>query len=83
MGFPIDGPANIFSDNAAVVNNASRSESGLKKKSLAMCYHMIREANASGMIRIAWESVNENIADILTKFLSGTRLQYLYGKFMK
>ena len=27
MGLPIDGPANVFHDNAAVANRASRPES--------------------------------------------------------
>ena len=83
MGLSIDGPANVFCDNNTVVRSASRPESTLKKKTLSICYHMIREAAASGVIRVTWESGEENIADVLTKFLPGIRLRRLCGKFMK
>ena len=55
MGLSIGGPTNVPCDNYAVMNSTSRPESSLKKKSLDICYHIIREAIASGVIRVVWE----------------------------
>ena len=41
MGIPIDGPTNMFCDNAAVVRNSTMPESTLKKKHVAICYHCV------------------------------------------
>ena len=77
MGIPIDGATNTFCDNAAVVINSTAPESTLKKKHNAIAYHRVREAVASGTIRIAKEDGETNIADILTKSLPGPRLMML------
>jgi hypothetical protein len=50
---PIDGPANVFCDNGSMVNNTTLPESTLQKKHNAICYHRVREAVASGTIRVA------------------------------
>ena len=71
MGIPIDGPTNMFGDNKAVVRNSTMPESTLKKKHVAICYHRVREACASGMIQIAKEDGATNLADVLTKSLPG------------
>jgi len=77
MGIPIDGPADMFCDNEAVVKNTSRPESTLKKKHLAIAFHRVREAAASGLLRIAKEDTETNLADMLTKPLAGPRLKEL------
>ena len=82
MGVPIDGPTNVFCDNASVVKNATVPESTLSKKHLSICYHMIREACAAMIQRVCHEDGKTNLADILTKCLAGPRLRELCGKFM-
>lgn len=78
FGIPIDGPTNVFCDNQSVVTNASIPHSVLNKKHNAVCYHRVREAIASNIIRIAKEPGTENLADLFTKQLSGPkRRQYL------
>ena len=79
MGIPIDGPTNLFCDNEAVVRNSTMPESTLKKKHAAICYHCVREACALGMIQIAKEDGATNLADVLTKSLSGPQLRDLIG----
>ena len=79
MGFPLEGPCNVFCDNNAVVQNTSRPESTLKKKHLSVSYHRCREAQAAGTIRIAKEGTLTNIADMFTKLLVGTKLRELCG----
>ena len=55
MGVPLEGHAHVCIDNMSVVNNTSRPESTLKKKSNAIAHHSIRESVASGMCKIAYE----------------------------
>ena len=69
LGIPLDGPANVFGDNQSVITNASVPESPLKKKHVAICYHRVREACACGIMRIAKEDSETNLADIFTKNL--------------
>ena len=72
MGIPIDGHAHVQVDNMSVVNNASKPESMLKKKSNSIAYHFMRENIVSGMCKIAYEPSKSNLADMLTKLQPGT-----------
>ena len=67
FGIPIIGPTNVFCDNESVTRNASVPESVLNKKHNSICYHRVREAEASGAQRVAWIQGEYNQADILTK----------------
>ena len=82
FGIALDGPANVYCDNEAVYKNVSNPDSVLKKKHHSVAYHMCREAVASGMIRIAKEDSITNLADLLTKPLSGPRRETLLDSFM-
>jgi hypothetical protein len=79
MGIPVDGPTSVFCDNQSVVKNTTVPESVLKKRHNAIAYHRAREAQAAGFIRVAWESGDTQIADLLTKLLPGPRLKELVG----
>ena len=72
MGVPLDGPAHVRIDNMSVVNNTSRLESTLRKKSNVVAYHFVREIVASEMCRIAYEPSQTNLADTLMKLQTGT-----------
>jgi hypothetical protein len=82
LGIPVDGPANVFCDNDAVVKNSSRPESTLKKKHNAIAYHRVREAQAANIIRVAKEDGLTNLADILTKLMPAPRLKELICKIL-
>jgi hypothetical protein len=47
------------------VKNSFQLESALKKKSNAITYYCICEAQAAGIMCIAWETSNTNLADLL------------------
>jgi hypothetical protein len=51
----------------------------LKKRHNAIAYHRAREAQAANIIRVAWESGDTQIADLLTKLMPGPRLKELIG----
>ncbi len=72
FGIPIDNSTIIFCDNeAAVIQNATRPESTLKKNHVAVAYHRCREAQAAGYVHIGFIKGMENLADMLTKTLPG------------
>jgi hypothetical protein len=77
FGIPIKGPANVYCDNAGVVVNSQMPQSTLKRKHNSIAYHRVREAAAAGTIRVAKEHNTSNIADMLTKVVSGPRLRDL------
>ena len=54
--------------------NTTNLESTLKKKHNAIAYHRVREAHAAGVIWIAKDDGETNLADVLTKSLLGPRL---------
>ena len=79
MGIPLSGPTSVFCDNQSVVKNTTAPESVLKKRHNAIAYHRAREAQAAGIIRVAWENGETQIADLLTKLMPGPRLKELIG----
>ena len=76
LGIPIpnDGtcPTNIFNDNFAVVNQACDADAELHKKHVAISFHVVREAIASGATRPLWIKGAWNVADIFTKQIGST-----------
>ena len=89
MGVDIDGPTYIYGDNMSVINNTSKPESTLKKKSNSICYHFIREAVAMKECLTTHVPTLKNYADLLTKVLYGKKrrdliggiLHFIYDKF--
>jgi len=77
LGVPIDNSTIVFCDNEAVVQNATRPESTLKKKHVSIAYHWCREAQAAGYVRIGFIKGMENLVDMLTKVLPGPRWRKL------
>ena len=67
MGVHVDGPSILLIDNEGVVKNVSFPSSTLKKKHCAIAYHKMREAIASGIIKVAHVRTHMNRADGLTK----------------
>lgn len=77
MGVPLRGPTNVFCDNKSVVTNSTLPQSTLKCKHNSILYHKTREAVAAGSCRIGKEKGETNLADILTKILSGIKKRRL------
>jgi hypothetical protein len=86
MGIEVDEPAFIFGDNKSVLCNTTAPESTLKKKSNAIAFDFVREGVARDEWRTAYVNTDENVADLLTKPLSGAKrvkfvrmiLQHIY-----
>ena len=82
FGVPLLGPANVYCDNAGVVKNTSVPESTLAKKHNAINYHVVREAAAAGILRVAKEDGTTNLADPLTKLMPYSQKNDLLGPLM-
>ena len=77
IGVPVDGSALLLGDNKSVVINTTIPSSALKKKHNAIAYHRVREAVAARLIRFCHIDTSQNIADVLTKPLSGPQFHHL------
>ena len=62
-----------------LVKNTSFSESVLLKKHNMINYHAVREAVAAGIMRVAKEDGETNLADLLTKSLNLPKWKRLLG----
>ena len=71
MGVPINGPTYTYGDNMSVINNTSKPESVLRKKSNSICYHAVREAVAMGELLTTHIPTARNPADLCTKIIPG------------
>jgi hypothetical protein len=71
MGISIPGPTYGFGDNMSVINNTSKPDSQLRKKSNSIAFHSVRESVAMGEIMTAHEPSVTNPADLFTKVLPG------------
>ena len=74
LGCKISGPVRLLGDNRGMIQNCSLMSSQLKKKHNAIAFHRIREAVACGIIVLGHVSSENNLADICTKGLNGTKL---------
>jgi hypothetical protein len=77
MGVEVVGPTAMLCDNICVVTQSTRPESALKKKHCVVAYHLIREAQAAGIISMSKEDGKTNLADIATKLNDGPTLRRL------
>jgi histone deacetylase 1/2 len=67
LGITVKGPSILFGDNRSVVDSATIPHSRLNKRHMALAFHRVREAMASGAILFLWMPTGENPADILSK----------------
>ncbi|KAL7527793.1 hypothetical protein ACHAWF_002307 [Thalassiosira exigua] len=84
IGVPMVGPANVFCfcNNQGVVKITSIPKSTLSKKHNSVTYHIVREAAAAGILRVAKEDTASNLADALTKLQTLDRKRELLGNLL-
>ena len=67
LGVPLRKKCYMFGDNESVVNSASIPHAKLHKRYIALSFHRVREAIASGVISFRYLSGKDNPADVLSK----------------
>jgi hypothetical protein len=73
MGIKVEEPAFVFRNNKSVLYNTTSLGSMLKKKSNAIAYHFVQEGVARDEWRRTYVNTYENVADLLTKPISGPK----------
>ena len=71
LGVPVTNATTLLGDNQSVITSCTLPSSNLKKKHNAIAYHRIREAVAAGIVKMRYLKSEHNLADALTKPLSG------------
>jgi len=82
MGVPLSGPSCILGDNMSVVKNSQAPHSVLTKKCNSVCYHAVREAVAMGECLVRHIRSENNLADFLTKLLTGIKRTRLVSRVL-
>ena len=82
LGVKVEHASLICGDNMGVIQNATISESLLKKKHVAISYHKTREAAAAGIAHPIKTGGADNYADVLTKPQTLKCFSTLVGGFM-
>jgi hypothetical protein len=67
LGVPVRGVSMMFGDNETVVNTASVPHARQQKRHVALSYHKVQEAVASGIMRFHHVRGKLNPTDILSK----------------
>ena len=83
FGIEVEGPTLLLGDNLGVIQSATKIDGMLKKKHVAISYHRVREAVASGTVVISHIPSNQNVADLMTKALSGPLHRELAGMILE
>ncbi len=77
MGAPIAGCSHIYADNKLQVTNSTELASVLRKKCNSICYHAVHESVAMGESIITHIKSGTNLADRVTKVLTGAKCRKL------
>lgn len=79
LGVKVETPSYLMGDNLGVIQNATIKESLLKKKHVAVSYHMVREATAARIALPVKIKSKDNYSDHLTKSLAFADFSRLTG----
>ena len=83
MGISCDDPMFIYGDNQSALANITVLDLTLKKKSLSIAYHFVREGAAWDEWQMTYVNTHENEADLLTKQLpSGEKRKSFVQKLL-
>jgi hypothetical protein len=67
LGVPVDDTSYMFGDNGSIVMSSTMPDSQLNCRHLALSYHYVREAIASGMVAFYHMPGEINSSDVLSK----------------
>ena len=67
LGIKVEKPYYMYGDNLGVIQNATTPEGVLKKKHVALSFHFVREAVATGVVAPRKLGSPDNFADVMTK----------------
>jgi hypothetical protein len=74
MGLPVDTAVVIYNDNQGALSQIANPQSTDRSKHIGLVHHISRERQARGEVDFRYCSTHDNIADCLTKSLTGPAL---------
>ena len=77
LGVRVEKASQILGDNRSVILQSTMHSSLLKKKHVAIAYHLTREAAAAGTVHSLKTKSEWNFSDLLTKALARKPFSYL------
>ena len=75
LGFPADGPTVIFEDSSTCVSMVNGTAPHGRSRHVRRQYHFIRDLARDGLVELKRIPSSEQVADALTKALSGPLLR--------
>ena len=78
----INGTSVMLGDNLSTIISCTIPSSSLKKKHNALAYHRVREAVAAGIVNLFHVPTDKNIADTMTKPVTGKKLRGLFSRYL-
>ena len=69
MVIKVKGPTNVFGDNKSVLDNTSKPDLALMKRSNYIAYHHVCEGSTRDEWCVAYISTDDNQADLMKKCL--------------
>ena len=72
LGIPIEQPTNLNGDNLGMLQSIQLPDAQMKKKHIAISFHLVRESVAAGIVKPIKIHSKWNFADIFTKQIPST-----------
>lgn len=77
MGRELPAATTLYEDNESAMKLVKNPVLHARSKHIDICHHAIRQFAKDGKVQVERKSTDQMIADMLTKPLSGRRIQYL------
>jgi hypothetical protein len=82
LNLPLKSPIQLFCDNQAAIAISKNDVNHARTKHIDIRHHYIREATKEREVELSWIETNNQLADILTKSLSGRTFIHFRNKLM-
>ncbi len=77
IGLPQGEPTVIHEDNNPCIHMANNPSTSARTKHIDLKYHIVRERVSNGDVKLVYVPTQDQVADVLTKSVSGPTLQRL------
>ena len=83
MGYGFDGPVTIWCDNRAATTLADHAGRFEAAKHIQMRYHVIRDYQKRGIVKVRWRQSKRMWADVLTKNCQSGHFRTIVSELMR